>query len=72
MATAVTETCDTVVFRLRQQNDCQRWQIAYEGGTVASNTRRDIEKRSGKPVVTGENFNELTGFEQAKIKMKLK
>ncbi len=29
---------------------------AQDGGVVAGSTRRDIEKRSGKPVVTGENF----------------
>jgi hypothetical protein len=32
---------------------------AQEGGAVAGSTRRDIEKRSGRPVVTGENFKEL-------------
>lgn len=34
---------------------------AQEGGAVAGSTRRDIEKRSGKPVVTGKNFKGLTG-----------
>jgi len=34
---------------------------AQEGGVVAGSTRRDIEKRSGKPVITGENFKGLTG-----------
>ncbi len=34
---------------------------AQEGGAVAGSTRRDIEKRSGKPVVTGDNFKRLTG-----------
>ena len=34
---------------------------AQEGGAVAGSTRRDIEKRSGKPVVTGENFKRLAG-----------
>jgi prophage antirepressor-like protein len=34
---------------------------AQEGGEVAGSTRRDIEKRSGKPVVTGENFKGLGG-----------
>lgn len=40
---------------------------AHEGGAVAGNTRRDIEKRSGKPVVTGDNFKELTGKGKKKI-----
>ena len=34
---------------------------AQEGGAVAGSTRRDIEKRSGKPVATGENFKGLAG-----------
>ena len=34
---------------------------AQEGGAVAGTTRKDIEKRSGKPVVTSKNFKELTG-----------
>lgn len=28
---------------------------------VAGSTRKDIEQRSGKPVVTGENFKVLVG-----------
>ncbi len=40
---------------------------AQEGGAVAGNTRLDIEKRSGKPVVTGENFKGLTGKGKKKI-----
>jgi DNA-damage-inducible protein D len=34
---------------------------AQEGGAVAGSTRKDIEKRSGKPVVTSKNFKALTG-----------
>jgi len=40
---------------------------AQEGGAVAGSTRRDIEKRSGKPVVTGDNFKRLTGKGQKRI-----
>ena len=29
---------------------------AQEGGTVAGNTRKEIEMRSGKPVISNENF----------------
>lgn len=32
---------------------------AQEGGAVAGNTRRDIEQRAGKPVVTSDNFKNL-------------
>jgi hypothetical protein len=40
---------------------------AQEGGAVAGRTRRDIEKRSGKPVVTSDNFKKLTGKGKKKI-----
>jgi hypothetical protein len=40
---------------------------AQEGGAVAGSTRRDIEKRSGKPVVTSENFKALTGKKRRKL-----
>jgi DNA-damage-inducible protein D len=40
---------------------------AQEGGAVAGSTRKDIEKRSGKPVVTGENFKGLAGKGRKKI-----
>ena len=40
---------------------------AQEGGAVAGSTRRDIEKRSGKQVVTGANFKGLTGKGQKRI-----
>ena len=34
-------------------------QIAREGCTVAGNARKDIEQRTGKPVITAENRNQL-------------
>ncbi len=40
---------------------------AQEGGAVAGSTRRDIEKRAGKPVVTGENFKGLTDTRKKRI-----
>lgn len=40
---------------------------AREGGEVAGSTRRDIEKRTGKPVITGENFKGLTGKGKKKL-----
>ena len=41
---------------------------ANDGGAVAGRTRRDIEKRSGKKVVSSENFKELTGGGKKGIK----
>jgi hypothetical protein len=43
---------------------------AQEGGAVAGSTRRDIEKRSGRPVVTSDNFKELAGSPGKKKVMK--
>jgi DNA-damage-inducible protein D len=40
---------------------------AQEGGAVAGSTRRDIEKRSGKPVATSDNFKVLAGKERKKL-----
>ena len=40
---------------------------AHDGGAVAGRTRKDIEKQAGKPVVTSENFKELTGKGRKKI-----
>jgi len=40
---------------------------AHEGGAVAGSTRLDIEKRSGKPVVTSDNFKRLTGKGKKRI-----
>ncbi len=34
--------------------------IAKEGGTVAGNARKDIEQRTGKPVITAENRTQLS------------
>ena len=34
--------------------------VAREGGTVAGNARRELEQRSGRKVVTGENYLSLT------------
>jgi DNA-damage-inducible protein D len=42
-------------------------QDAQEGGAVAGSARRDIEKRSGKPVVTGDNFKRLNGKGKKRI-----
>jgi hypothetical protein len=35
-------------------------QVAHDGGTVAGNARRDLEKKSGRKVVTSENYLALT------------
>ena len=41
---------------------------AKDGGAVAGRTRKDIEKQSGKPVISPENFKQLTVKRVKKIK----
>lgn len=40
---------------------------AQDGGGVAGRTRKDIESHTGKSVVSGENFKELTGKKRKKV-----
>ena len=40
---------------------------AKDGGAVAGRTRKDIEKQSGKPVITEENYKQLTGEQPNKL-----
>jgi hypothetical protein len=39
----------------------QNKKIAKQGGTIAGNTRKEIEEKTGKSVVTGKNAKSLTG-----------
>ena len=38
----------------------QNQKVAKEGGTVAGNARKDIEQRTGRPVITPENRTQLS------------
>lgn len=40
---------------------------AKDGGAVAGRTRKDIEKQSGQPVISKENFKQLAGKKMKKI-----
>jgi hypothetical protein len=61
----LTMLAEATTTKLHRDRDSQGFEPlkkdAQEGGAVAGSTRRDIEKRSGKPVVTGENLKELAG-----------
>ena len=67
--TMLTEATTT---KLHQDRDSQGFEPlkkdAKEGGAVAGSTRRDIEQRAGKPVVTSENFKAITGKGQKKLR----
>ena len=41
---------------------------AKDGGAVAGRTRKDIELQTGKPVISKENFKQLTGGTPKKLK----
>ena len=41
---------------------------AKDGGAVAGRTRKDIEQQTGKPVISSENFKQLTGAKAKKLK----
>ncbi len=41
---------------------------AQDGGAVAGRTRKDIESQSGQPVISGENFKQLSARKPKKLK----
>jgi prophage antirepressor-like protein len=41
---------------------------AHDGGAVAGRTRKDIETQTGKPVITAENFKQLSARKPKKLK----
>ena len=61
----LTMLAEATTTKLHRDRDSQGFEPlqkdAREGGNVAGRTRRDIEKRSGKAVVTSENYKELAG-----------
>jgi hypothetical protein len=55
------EAATTEIARNRDaQGFPQNQQAAHAGGKVAGNARRDLEKKSGRKVVSGENYLALT------------
>lgn len=41
---------------------------AKDGGAVAGRTRKDIERQTGKPVISSENFKQLASKNPKKLK----
>lgn len=65
------EASTTEIARNRDaQGFTQNEQAAHEGGSVAGNARRDLEKRSGRKVVTSENYLSLTHAEKKTRRIK--
>ncbi len=46
-------------------NECR--DSAVEGGTIAKNTRKELEQKTGKTVISSENYLHLTGTKQRKL-----
>jgi hypothetical protein len=40
---------------------------AKDGGNVAGRTRRDIERQTGKPVISADNFKQIAGRRKKKL-----
>ncbi|NLW84014.1 MAG: Bro-N domain-containing protein [Phycisphaerae bacterium] len=59
---------------ITRKNDAQGFpenQIAaVEGGTIAGNARRQLEQKTGKPVVSGQNYLDLNPKKQIAVKAK--
>lgn len=41
--------------------------IAKQGGTIAGNTRKEIEEKTGKKVVTNQNAKQISGNSKRKV-----
>jgi len=52
----LAETATTEISKKREpKNFRENKKVAKEGGSVAGSARKDIEKRTGRKVITGEN-----------------
>lgn len=66
--TMLAEATTTTLHRDRDSQGFEPLQKdARDGGAVAGRTRRDIERQTGKPVVSGENFKKLTGKKSRRL-----
>lgn len=67
----LTMLAEATTTKLHRDRDSQGFEPlkkdAQDGGGVAGRTRKDIESHTGKPVVSGENFKELTGKKRKKV-----
>ncbi len=68
----LTMLAEATTSKLHRDRDSQGFKPlkkdAQDGGAVAGRTRKDIEKQSGKPVVSGDNFKQLDGNKHRRLK----
>lgn len=68
----LTMLAEATTTKLHRDRDSQGMEPlkkdAKDGGAVAGRTRKDIEQQTGKPVISKENFKQLTGTSPKKLK----
>lgn len=72
MELILTMLAEATTTKLHRDRDSQGFEPlkkdAQDGGAVAGRTRKDIEKQSGTPVVSNENFKQLAGNKHRRLK----
>ncbi|MDD2853017.1 MAG: Bro-N domain-containing protein [Desulfuromonadaceae bacterium] len=72
MELILTMLAEATTTKLHRDRDSQGFvplkKDARDGGAVAGRTRKDIENQSGKPVISGENFKQLTEKKPRRLK----
>ena len=68
----LTMLAEATTTKLHRDRDSQGMEPlkkdATDGGAVAGRTRKDIEQQTGNPVISTENFRQLTGRRTKKLK----
>jgi len=68
----LTMLAEATTTKLHRDRDTQGMEPlrkdAKDGGAVAGRTRKDIEQQTGKPVISTQNFKQLTGKSPKKLK----
>ena len=68
----LTMLAEATTTKLHRDRDSQGMEPlkkdAKDGGAVAGRTRKDIEQQTGKPVISTENFKQLTSMKPKKLK----
>ena len=68
----LTMLAEATTTKLHRDRDSQGFvplrKDARDGGAVAGRTRKDIETQGGKPVVSSDNFKQMTGKKPSRLK----
>jgi DNA-damage-inducible protein D len=69
--TMLAEATTTTLHRDRDSRNMEPLRRdAKDGGAVAGRTRKDIERQTGKPVISKDNFKQLDARRTKKLKAK--